>query len=139
MELGKGLEHKSCEEQLKEVGLFSLEKRRLKGSLYNLLKGGCSQNGQIKSHKLHQFRLGSDLLGSSSAEKDLGIVVDNEQFTSHQCCAPVAKESNDVLGCIRKSTASRSRELILPLYSTHLVRHIWSVAPLLKKNKEPLD
>ena len=69
-----------------------------------------------RNNHMHQYSLGDDLPVRSSMEKELGVLVDNKLQ-----CALMAKKVNGILECIKKSMASRTREVALLLISA-LVR-----------------
>ena len=90
-------------------------------NLMKFNKGKCRVLHLGRNHPMHQYKVQADLLESSSAERYLGVLVD-DKLTMNQQCAQVAIRANEMLGCVKRSVASRSREVLLPLYSA-LVRH----------------
>ena len=69
------------------------------------------------------YKLGEDVLQSSPAEKDLGVLVDKKLDMSQQC-APAARKANCVLGCIQTGVAGREREVTVPLYAALVRPHL---------------
>jgi len=84
---------------------------------------------KCKVMHMGQYRLGDEGIESSPVKKDLGVLVD-EKLDMTQQCALAAQKATHIVGCIKSSMASRSREVILPLCSALVRPHLESCVQL---------
>ena len=104
-------------------------------NLMKFKKTKCKVVHMVQASPKHKYRLDDEWIESSPAKKDF-----DGKLTVSQPCALTVQKANRVLGCIKRCVASRSREGIVPLYSTLLRPHLQCCVQLWDpQHKKDLD
>jgi len=92
-------------------------------------KAKCKVLHMGRGRPQYLYRLEDEGIESSPEEKDLGVLVDEKLDISPQCVL-TAQKAKQTTGFIKSSVASRSREVVLPLYSALVSPHLESSVQL---------
>ncbi|GAB0178307.1 hypothetical protein GRJ2_000296000 [Grus japonensis] len=86
-------------------------------------KAKCKVLHMGRGNPKHSYRLGGEWIESSPEEKDLGLLEDKQlNMAWHGSLG--CKHANCIQDCIKRGVTSRSREVILPLYSALVRPHL---------------
>ena len=69
------------------------------------------------------YTMGDKVLEVVNAERDLGVIVQDDLKVSQQCCK-VVKTASKILGMINRSFSYKTQEIILQLYKSLVRPHV---------------
>ena len=96
------------------------------GMAFNTAK--CKVMHVGRHNPRHQYTMGGSNLETTTAERDIGVIVNSELKPSDQC-AKAAKTANAVLGQISRAFHYRDRWTFVRLYKLYVRPHLEFAAP----------
>ena len=76
-----------------------------------------------RNNQEHEYFLGNSTLNSTKAEKDVGVIVqENLKFDQH--CKKVVNKCNQIIGQVWRSFENKEPGIMLDIYHTYILPHI---------------
>ena len=83
----------------------------------------CAMMHFGRNNQEHEYFLGNSTLNSTKAEKDVGVIVqENLKFDQH--CKKVVNKCNQIIGQVWRSFENKEPGIMLDIYHTYILPHI---------------